>query len=108
MIHRHWRGWRIILFEGRGTPHTAEESLSLAKALGMQVRLLPTACPELNAMDHLFRFVKTRGLSNHPTRSIDASAMAACLYIYALPWHERLAKAGVLSDDFWLRPNSEL
>ena len=108
MVRSHWRGWHIILFEDRGSPHTAEDSLELARALGVQVRLLPTACPELNAMDHLFRFVKGRGVSNHPTRSIDASALAACRYIYALPWYERLAKAGVLSDDFWLLPKSEL
>jgi DDE superfamily endonuclease len=108
MIRSHWRGWRLILSEDRGSPHTAEDSLELAQALGIQVRLLPTACPELNAMDHLFRFVKSRGISNRPTRSIDVSAMAACRYIYALPWYECLAKAGVLSDDFRLRPNSEL
>src|SRR5215217_3381864 len=96
MIRWHWRGWRIILFEDRGTPHTTEESLILAKALGMQVRLLPRACPELNAMDHLFRFVKSRGVSNQPTHSIDESAMAACRSLYALSRRERLTKAGVL------------
>jgi transposase len=102
MIHRHWRGWRIILFEDRGTPHTAEESLALAAELGIQVRLLPRACPELNAMDHLFRFVKGRSVANQPTRSIDASAMAACRSLYALSRNERLTKAGVLSGNFWL------
>ena len=30
MIRSHWRGWRIILFEDRGTPHTADESQDLA------------------------------------------------------------------------------
>lgn len=102
MIRRHWRGWHIIVFEDRGTPHTAEESLAVARALGLQVRLLPRACPELNAMDHLFRFVKSRGVSNQPTRSIDESAMAACRSLHALSRHERLTKAGVLSGDFWL------
>jgi len=102
MIRRHWRGWHIIVFEDRGTPHTADESLALAVALGIQVRLLPCACPELNAMDHLFRFVKGRGVSNQPTHSIDESAMAACRSLYALSRHERLTKAGVLSGNFWL------
>jgi len=102
MIRRHWRGWQLILFEDRGTPHTAEDSLALAKALGIQVRLLPRACPELKAMDQLFRFVKSRGVSNQPTRSIDESAMAACKAMYALSRQERLTKAGVLSGDFWL------
>jgi len=102
MIRRHWRGWHIILFEDRGTPHVAEESLELAKALGIQVRLLPRACPELNAMDYLFRFVKSRGVSNQRTRSIDESAMSACRSLYALSREERLTKAGVLSGNFWL------
>jgi transposase len=101
-VRAHWRGRHLILFEDRGTPHKAEESLELAQALGIQVRLLPTACPELNAMDQLFRFVKGRGVANRPTRSIDASAMAACRYIYRLSRHERLVKAGVFSNNFWL------
>ena len=53
-------------------------------------------------MDHLFRSVKGRGLANRPTISIDDSAQAACDYLYALSRHERLVKAGVLSDNFWL------
>jgi len=102
MIRQHWRGWQIILFEDRGTPHMAEESVALAKALSIQVRLLPRACPELNAMDHLFRFVKSRSVANQPTRSIDESAMAACRSLYRLSRYERLIKAGVLSGNFWL------
>lgn len=102
MIRAHWRGWHIILFEDRGTPHTAEESLELAAALKLQVRLLPRATPELNAMDHLWRAVKGRALANRPTRSIDQSADAACRYLYDLSPRERLRKAGVLSGNFWL------
>ena len=102
MIRAHWRGWHIILFEDRGTPHTAEDSLEFAQYLKIQVRLLPIACPKLNAMDHLFRFVKGYGLANQPTITIDSSAQAACDYIYALSRHERLVKAGVLSGNFWL------
>ena len=104
MVRSHWRGWHLILFEDRGSPHTAEDSLELAARLGIQVRLLPRACPEHNALDHLFRFVKTRAVANRPTRSIDASAMAACHYIYTLSRRERLVKAGVLSGNFWLFP----
>jgi hypothetical protein len=101
-VRLHWSGWDLIVFEDRGSPHTAEESMELAARLRIQVRLLPRACPELNAMDHLFRFVKTRAVANRPTRSIDASAMAACRYIYTLRRQERLVKAGVLSGSFWL------
>ena len=80
----------------------AEDSLELALSLGIQVRLLPVACPKLNAMDHIFRFVKSRALANQPTSSIIDSAQAACDYLYALNRRERLCKAGVLSGNFWL------
>src|SRR5512141_1379828 len=88
-IRAHWRGWHIILFEDRGSPHTADESVDLAPTLDIQVRWLPQACPELNAMDHLFRFVKGKALANQPTQSIDTSALAACRYLYALSRRER-------------------
>lgn len=103
MIRRHWRGWQIILFEDRGSPHTAEDTLELAADLRIEVRLLPRACPELNAMDHLFRAVKGRGVANRPTITIDQSTDAACDYLYALSRQERLLKAGVRSPNFWLR-----
>ena len=102
MIRSHWRGWRIVLFEDRGTPHTADESRELAGRLGIEVRWLPRATPELNAMDHLWRQVKGRALANRPTRSIDESADEACRYILEMSRRERLKKAGVLSGNFWL------
>jgi transposase len=63
---------------------------------------LPKATPELNAMDHLWRHVKGRGLANRPPQSIDASADRACRYLLDMSRQERLRKAGVLSDNFWL------
>lgn len=102
MIRSHWRGWHIVLFEDRGTPHTAEDSRESAKDLGIQIRLLPRATPELNAMDHLWRHVKRWGLGDRPTQSIDKSADQACRYILEMNPRERLQKAGVLSEGFWL------
>jgi transposase len=102
MIRSHWRGWNIVLFEDRGTPHKAASSLELAAELKIEARLLPRATPELNAMDHLWRYVKGRGLANRPTQTIDESAADACQYIYSLTRNERLRKAGVFSERFWL------
>lgn len=102
MIRSHWRGWNIVLFEDRGSPHTASESLRLARALHIELRFLPKATPELNAMDHLWRHVKGRGLANRATHSIDESADSACRYILDMSRRERLRKAGVLSGSFWL------
>ena len=91
-----------MLFEDRGSPHTAEDSQELAKELGIQIRLLPRATPELNAMDHLWRHVKRWGLGDRPTQSIDDSADEACRYIFKLKPRDRLQKAGVFSGSFWL------
>lgn len=102
MIRAHWRGWHIILFEDRGSPHIAEDTLEYAADLDLDVRLLPRATPKLNAMDHLWRFVKGRALADRPTRSIDESADAACSYIFQMSPEERLKKAGILSGNFWL------
>jgi hypothetical protein len=98
----HGRGWHIVLFEGRGSPHTADDSLELAEALQIKVRLLPTATPKLKARDHLWRHVKGDVLAERPTWSIAASADAVCQYILGLRPHERLQKAGVFSGNFWL------
>lgn len=102
MIRRHWRGWNIVLFEDRGSPHKAEASLELAADLGIQVRLLPRATPKLNAMDHLWRFVKGKALADRPTASIDESANLACRYLFEMSRRERLQKAGIFSGNFWL------
>lgn len=102
MLRAHWRGWHIVLFEDRGSPHVAGESLRMARELDIELRFLPKASPELNAMDHLWRHVKGRGLANRATRSIDDSADRACCYLLDMGRRERLRKAGVLSGSFWL------
>lgn len=102
MIRSYWRGWRIVLFEDRGTPPTTEESVALAAQWHIELRLLPVATPALNAMEHLWRHMKAWGLSNRATTSIDRSAQAACQYLLDLSPRERLKKAGVLSGKFWL------
>ena len=102
MIRAHWRGWHIVLFEDRGSPHTAAASRRLAKTLHIALRFLPTTTPELNAMDHLWRHVQGRALANRPVASIDAAAEQACWAILNMRRHERLQKAGVLSGNFWL------
>ena len=102
MIRSHWRGWNLVLFEDRGSPHTAAESVALAQELRIELRWLPRATPELNAMDQLWRHTKGEALASRPTQSIDASADGACDYILSLSPHERLRKAGVLSGNFWL------
>jgi len=102
MIRSYWRGWRIIVLEDRGTPHTTEDTRACAKALHIALRFLPTATPKLNAMDHLWRNVKGRALATRPTKTIDLSAYEACQHILKMSPRQRLQTAGVLSGNFWL------
>jgi len=92
----------MVVFEDRGSPHTAADSRALAAEFQIQLRFLPVATPELNAMDHLWRHVNRDVLSNRPTCSIDTSADVACQYLLDLSPQQRLKKAGVLSGNFWL------
>ena len=108
MIRGCWRGWNLILFEDRGSPHTAEDSRALAQELNIELRWLPRATPELNAMDQLWRHVKRESLGDRMTQTIDQSADQACQYILRMSRQERLRKAGVLSGDFWLAKWTEL
>jgi hypothetical protein len=102
VIRSHWRGWNIVLFEVRASQHTAPESLDWAESLGIEVRLLPKATPELNAMDHLWRHTKRETLGSRATLTVERSALAACRYIGDLSPRDRLRQAGVLSGNFWL------
>lgn len=101
-IRPHWRGWRIVLFLDRNTPHKAGASRRLARELNIQLRWLPKACSELNVMDHLWRHVKDLIAANAPTPNVVATVQRARRAIRHMTPKERLRKAGVLSKDFWL------
>lgn len=102
-IRSHWRGWHLVLFQDRAGQHTAPRSQDLARSLQIEIRWLPRATPELNAMDHLWRHTKRETQANRMTlETIDQSAQHACDYIYDLPPRERLRQAGILSGNFWL------
>jgi transposase len=101
-IRRVWRGWNIILFQDKGSPHTACESKALATKLGIEIRWLPTATSELNACEALWCNMKGSGVANRAVKTIDESAQAACDFILDKSPLERLQMAGVLSGNFWL------
>lgn len=97
-----WRGWHIVLFVDRGSPHTAKESRVVAAALGIELRFLPTACPELNPLEGLWRYIKGEILVNEPTPDLDAALNRACEEILNMDSTVRLQVAGVMSGNFWL------
>jgi hypothetical protein len=101
-VKAQWRGWNIVLFLDRGSPHRAKKSLKLAKELGIELRWLPVACPELYPVEGLWRHLKGKALANRPILWIEEVMERACRYIQSLTPLERLRNAGVLSGNFWL------
>jgi len=97
-----WCGWKIVLFLDRGSPHRAKGSRKLARKFGIELRWLPTACPELNPMEGIWREVKGNVLANESTPELARSLNRACEHIFAMSPYERLLTAGVLSGNFWL------
>jgi transposase len=102
MVRSHWRGWNIVLFEDRASQHKSPASRDWAERLGIEVRLLPKATPELNAMDHLWRHTKRETVGDRATLTVERSALAACQYIIDMSPRDRLRQAGILSGNFWL------
>jgi hypothetical protein len=102
VVRAHGRGWDLVSFEDRATQHPSPESRGGAEELGIEIRLLPKATPELNAMDHLGRHTQREALGDRATVTIERSALDACQYIIDLSPRQRLQKAGVLSGNSWL------
>ena len=101
-IPAHWRGWPIILFLDRHPAQRARATRRLARQLHIQLRWLPTACPELNVMDHLWRHITDDVLANEPTPDLDTTVQRAVQHILAMSPQKRRRQAGILSDTFWL------
>jgi transposase len=103
LMRAHWRGWHLVLFLDKHPAHRAKASRQLARELSIQLRWLPTACSELNPVDHLWRPVKQDVAANEGTPRLDATVTNAWKYLERMSPRERLRKAGVLSDSFWLK-----
>ncbi len=102
LIRAHWRGWHIVLFLDRHPAQWALASRHLASHLGIQLRWLPTACPELNVVDHLWRHTTDDALANEPTPILDVAAQRLAQPILDMSPRQRRQQAGILSDTFWL------
>jgi hypothetical protein len=101
-IRRTWRGWKIMLFLDRGSPHTANASRQLAAQLDIELRWLPTACPELNPVEDLWRWLKGVILCNHQADDFEDTVRSAIEALHELTPKQTLTKAGILSQNFWL------
>jgi hypothetical protein len=103
LIHRHDRGWPVALLLDENSCHTAQSSLRLAHALGIQLVWLPKRSPHLNPVEHLWREAKGLVCANYQDASLDHQVGHFIDYLRNLSATQRLRKAGVLSKNFWLR-----
>jgi transposase len=102
-LHRCYPGRPIWLLLDGSSAHKAPKSRALAELLHIELVWLPKQCPELNAVDHLFKEVKANISANHQYHTIDQHAACAEAYILHLTNKQALGKAGVLSTNFWLK-----
>lgn len=96
-------GRPIWLLLDEAPSHTAGQSQRLAAQLDIRLIWLPKQCPELNAMDHLWREVKDEITANYQFETIDQAADYAENWIRQLTTRQTLRKAGVLSKNYWLK-----
>ena len=102
-LRRSYWGRPIWLLLDEATAHTAPKSQWLAEALNITLVWLPKQCPELNAMDHLWKELRTDISANYQYQDIDEHALLAELYTLSLSNKQALKRAGILSNKFWLK-----
>jgi hypothetical protein len=96
-------GRRIWLLLDSDRSHTAQASQRLAAALEIRLVWLPVRCPELNAVDHLWRDAKQQVCANHQEPDILVLVAKFLAHLRSLSPRAALEKAGVLAPHFWLR-----
>jgi DDE superfamily endonuclease len=102
-LRRHYPAWHMALLLDEDSSHTAGASQGLADELDIELLWLPKRDPHSNPMDHLWRHGKEVKAANHQYDSIDTQVERFIGYLGGLSREEALRKAGVLSDDFWLK-----
>jgi hypothetical protein len=102
-VRRHYRRWPVAMLLDEDPSHTAKGSASLAEELEIELIWLPKRAPELNPIEGLWGDGKDVVCADHQYGSIDEQVRRYVAYLAALSNREALKKAGVLSEDFWLK-----
>lgn len=103
LLRRSYPGRQIWLLLDEAPSHTAPKSQRLAAELNIKLIWLPKQCSELNAMDQLWRGLKNSISANYQFNDIKEHSAWAQTWVLSLTRSEALLKAGVFSEDFWLR-----
>jgi hypothetical protein len=102
-LRRRYGSRPLYLLLDKAPCHDTKGSRALAARLRIELVWLPKQCSELNAMDHLWRPVKGEISANWQWKSVDEHADRAEEWVHGVSDREALRKAGILSEDFWLR-----
>jgi transposase len=102
-LRQHYPGRPIWLLLDKAPCHDAVKSKLLAARLGIMLLWLPKQCSELNAVDQLWKELKRLIAANRQFRTIDVEADYAEHWFLGLSPRQALRKAGILSEDFWLK-----
>jgi len=102
-VRWYYRGRPVALLLDEDSSHTAGDSQDVADDLEIELLWLPKRDPHLNPMDHLWRHGKAVVSANHQYDSIDTHVGAFIDYLSSLPAEAALRKAGVLSENSWLK-----
>ena len=103
LLRRSYPARQIWLLLDEAPGHIAAKSQALAKQLDIVLIWLPKQCSELNAMDQLWRDLKSNISANYQYADIDEHVAYAEAWIRSLSRIEALRKASILSEDFWLK-----
>ena len=103
LLRHNYRHRQIWLILDKAGCHTTWKSRQLAEALDIKLIWLPKQCPELNAMDHLWRHLKRDVSANHQYKRIEEHVQIAREYVLQMTKQDALRKAGILSEHFWLK-----
>jgi DDE superfamily endonuclease len=102
-LRNRYPGRSLWLVVDRAPCHEALKSQALAGRLGIGLFWLPTQCPELNPVDHLWRELKRLTAANRQFGTIDEEAEFAERWFLGLTVRQALCKAGILAEGYWLK-----
>jgi transposase len=103
LVAEHYPGREVLLLLDEDPCHIGAEVQVLAEEYGLEFVWLPNRAPELNPLDRLWGHAKDAVSANRQYEMIEEHVEQFLDYLERMPDHEALEKAGVFSEDFWLK-----
>lgn len=101
-VRAQYRRWDIFLILDQASSHTARKTKALAEKLRIEFAFLPTACPELNPTELLWRRGKDHVSANRVYPKVQEQANAFVGHLLSMSNRQVLRTTGCLSANFWL------